>query len=159
VLDVHELAAGKLAALFSRSAPRDVFDAARLLADPRIDGEKLRLGFVVYGAMSRRDWREIAPEDIACDDDQFRGEVGVLMRSGEGTKTAAEETVALCRTLAEKHLLPLRDHEREFLRLINEQGTIQPRLLTADPDMQAIIQSHPALMWKALNVAKHQGKL
>lgn len=56
VLDLHELAAGKLAALFARSAARDIADSVRLLRDSRIDTERLRLGFVLYGAMSRLDW-------------------------------------------------------------------------------------------------------
>jgi len=46
VLDAHELAAGKLAALFSREASRDLFDARELLRRGSLDRAKLRLGFV-----------------------------------------------------------------------------------------------------------------
>jgi hypothetical protein len=42
VLDLHELAAGKLAALLARSAERDIFDAHRLLGAPDLDRAKLR---------------------------------------------------------------------------------------------------------------------
>jgi predicted nucleotidyltransferase component of viral defense system len=37
VLDVHELAAGKLAALLARSASRDIFDSRALLSIPTLD--------------------------------------------------------------------------------------------------------------------------
>jgi predicted nucleotidyltransferase component of viral defense system len=41
VLDEHELAAGKLAALVARSASRDVFDARELLRRPSVELTKL----------------------------------------------------------------------------------------------------------------------
>lgn len=46
VLDLHEVAAGKLAALLARNASRDVFDAHALLARRDLDRAKLRLAFV-----------------------------------------------------------------------------------------------------------------
>jgi len=51
VLDIHELAAGKLAALFDRQASRDLFDAHYLLKYSRLDKEKLRLSMIVYLAI------------------------------------------------------------------------------------------------------------
>jgi predicted nucleotidyltransferase component of viral defense system len=44
LLDINELAAGKLAALLARSAARDLFDTRLLLRDRRIDAAKLPLG-------------------------------------------------------------------------------------------------------------------
>ncbi len=49
MLDLHELAAGKLAALFSRNASRDIFDACNLLRHTEMNQNRLRLGFIVYG--------------------------------------------------------------------------------------------------------------
>ena len=57
VVDIHELAAGKLAALLSRAASRDLFDTSQLLHVGGLDVAKLRLAFVVYGGISRKDWR------------------------------------------------------------------------------------------------------
>jgi len=48
VQDVHELASGKLRALFSRHSSRDLFDAHQLMCRQQLDIEKLRLGFIVY---------------------------------------------------------------------------------------------------------------
>ena len=55
MIDVHELAAGKLAALVGRSASRDLFDVVGLLRGGQLLEERLRVGFVVYGGASRRD--------------------------------------------------------------------------------------------------------
>src|SRR3990167_7113315 len=52
VLDIHELAAGKLSALFSRTASRDLFDAHYLLTKCNIDPQKLRTSFTIYLAMT-----------------------------------------------------------------------------------------------------------
>ena len=49
------LAAGKLAALCARRASRDLFDARELLRTD-LDPTKLRLAFVVYGRLNRKDW-------------------------------------------------------------------------------------------------------
>lgn len=157
VLDLHEIAAGKMAALFARSAPRDVFDAVELLADPRIEDEKLRLGFVAYGAMSRKDWRGIRVEDIACDAGGFRNEVAVLLGGGVGREPIDPKAIEeRCRALAERRLLPLREHEMEFLRLVNDEGIVVPRLLTPDAGVQAVLASHPGLLWKAGNARKRR---
>ena len=45
-------------------------------------------------------------------------------------------------------LLPLTDKEAEFIRLVREDGKIEPALLTADSTLQAIISDHPALKWR-----------
>ena len=52
VLNLHELAAGKLAALFARHASRDLFDIHHLFTKTSVHREPLRLGFVLYLAMS-----------------------------------------------------------------------------------------------------------
>jgi hypothetical protein len=67
MLDLHELAAGKLAALFGRAASRDLFDVRELLAATTLDPERLRLGFVVYGGINRRDWRTVSLDDVRAD--------------------------------------------------------------------------------------------
>lgn len=44
VLDLHELAAGKLAALFSRNTGRDLFDACNLLQHDSLDPGSIEIG-------------------------------------------------------------------------------------------------------------------
>jgi predicted nucleotidyltransferase component of viral defense system len=67
LMDIHELAAGKLAALLARRQARDLFDSHRLLLMDSLDPKLLRIGFVVYGAMNRKDWRTVSPEDVNFD--------------------------------------------------------------------------------------------
>ncbi len=67
VLDIHELAAGKFAALLARRASRDLFDAHHILTKIKLEIEKFRLGFVLYGAMNRKDWRTVSVDDIDYD--------------------------------------------------------------------------------------------
>jgi len=67
VLDIHELAAGKLAALLSRKQARDLFDCHQVFQKETLVPDKLRTAFVVYGAMNRRDWRTVSVEDVDFD--------------------------------------------------------------------------------------------
>jgi len=49
-------------------------------------------------------------------------------------------------------LLPLKDNEREFLRILNEKGEIKPEIITNDKELVDRIKKQPMLKWKALNV-------
>ena len=69
VVDLHELAAGKLSALLSRRKARDLFDSRLILAMDDLDLQRLRLAFVVYGAMNRKDWRTVSVADVDVDVD------------------------------------------------------------------------------------------
>lgn len=43
-------------------------------------------------------------------------------------------------------VLPFKDHEREFLVRVNEQGEISPELLTGDDELASRIRQHPQLL-------------
>jgi hypothetical protein len=156
LLDQHELAAGKLAALFSRDASRDLFDTRELLRRGGLDRRKLRLGFVVYGGINRRDWRTISIKDIDADETEVDRQLLPMLRAsivpskkdiGTWTRTLVTE----CRQLLSM-VLPFEQPELEFLDRLNDYGKIAPELLTSEQRLQDIILSHPALRWKALNV-------
>lgn len=158
VLDPHELAAGKLAALLARSANRDIFDSHRLLVAPGIDPARLRLGFVVYGGINRKDWRTASPKDVNGDPADAPRDLVPMLRS-DLAPARGEVTIWLDKLVAECRerlaiVLPLAAHELEFLERLNGAGDIVPELLTDDAAMQAIIRDHPGLRWKALNVRK-----
>ena len=161
VLDLHELTAGKLAALLARSASRDIFDAHALLVAPELDAAKLRLGFVVYGGINRKDWRTVSTADVKADADEALVELVPMLRADRAP--AKREVAAwIAKLIAEcrerlSFVLPLSEGEMEFLRRLNDAGEIAPELLTPDPAMQAKLQAHPGLKWKALNVRKHRG--
>ena len=161
MLDLHELAAGKLAALFGRNASRDLFDARELLNRGGFDRSRLRTGFVVYGGINRRDWRTVSVDDVRADPREVDRQLSPVLRGDVGPtrENLAEWTdklVADCRDLLSV-VLPFEPNEREFLDRLNDRGEIAPELLTRDADLQEIIRSHPALRWKAINVRKHRG--
>jgi len=161
VLDVHELAAGKLAALLARSASRDIFDGLGLLASGDLDRAKLRLGFVIYGGINRKDWRAVSPDDVNADPEEMVRDLAPMLRADRVPSRAdltrwAEKLVAECRERLAV-VLPLESNEQEFLRRLNDLGDIAPDLLTGDEAQRAIIREHPGLQWKALNVKKHLG--
>ena len=161
ILDLHELAAGKAAALLARSAPRDIFDSRALLATPGLDPAKLRLGFVIYGGINRKDWRTVSSADVKVGANEVQTELVPMLRSDLAPARGnvaewADNLVAECRERLSV-LLPLKEAEIEFLRRLNDQGDIAPELLTGDVGLQETIRLHPGLLWKALNVRKHRG--
>jgi len=161
MLDIHELAAGKLAALFARAASRDLFDVRELLARMDLDAEKLRLGFTVYGGINRRDWRTVSLDDVHVDPTDVDGQLVPLLRAHVAPARAqivewTERLVAECRELLSA-VLPMTATEIEFLDRLNDHGEIVPSLLSSDEDLQSTIASHPGLRWKVLNVRKHRG--
>ena len=161
VLDIDELAAGKLAALFDRSAARDLFDARNLFRAAELDATRLRTALVVYGGASRKDWRGISLDAIHADPDEVdRQLVPVLRASVAPTRdhvaTWSRQLAEECRELVSA-LLPLREDEVEFLTRLNERGEIAAELLTAEERLQQIVRVHPGLLWKAWNVRRHRG--
>ena len=162
VLDVHELAAGKLCALLARQEARDLFDSYQLLIHKDLDQKRLRLAFVVYGAMNRKDWRMVSAEDIDFAADELSNQLLPLLRlrSAEENQSPAsygERLVNECRDRLSV-VLPFSDSEKEFLNLLLDKGEIVSSLLTSDPELQECISRHPLLESKALNVREHKGK-
>jgi hypothetical protein len=162
LLDLHELAAGKLAALFGRTASRDLFDAARLLAMKDLDPTKLRIAFVAYGAMSRVDWRTLAIDDITLNTDDAVHRLLPLLR---GEHVPGRQTIeSWCRDLVERTrsglslVLPLTTDEMGFLDRLNGEGDVRPELLTDDAELRWRIGIHPAIQWKSLNVRQHRNR-
>ena len=160
VLDIHELAAGKLAALMSRHASRDLFDAHLLLTRGALDPEKLRLGFVLYGAMNRKDWRTVRLDDVVLNTHEVENQLVPLVRRDfaenmANSKDWAARLVTECRSGLDA-VLPMRSGEKAFLDRLLDCGVIEPLLLTKDEAMAATIANHPLLQWKALNVREHK---
>jgi predicted nucleotidyltransferase component of viral defense system len=161
VLDLHELAAGKLAALLARHASRDLFDAHHLLTQMDLDRQKLRLGFVLYGGMNRKDWRSVAIQDVGYDPRELENQLVPVVRDAfrrlEKASDWAERMIANCQQALEV-VLPLNARETAFLDRLLDDGQIEPQLLTDDGEMMDRIRSHPLLQWKAVNVRQYKGR-
>lgn len=159
LLDVHELAAGKLAALFGRQASRDLYDVHQLLHRVELNRTRLRFGFVVYGAVNRRDWRTVVVDDVKADLRELEQQLVPMLRGDIAPRPKnldawMRNLVSECRDML-SIVLPLEPHESEFIDRLNDRGEIVPELLTEDRSLQAIIRAHPGLLWKALNVRRH----
>jgi len=153
VLDIHELAGGKLAALLARGASRDLFDAHHLLTRHELSTEKLRLAFVLYGAMNRRDWRDVSPDDVRIEPRELRNQLIPVLSADLVDETDAPECwtqnlVDECRE-GLSMVLPFSGAEREFLDQLLDHGEIRPDILDLDADLSGLIRNHPALLWKA----------
>jgi hypothetical protein len=159
VVDVHELAAGKLSALLSRRQARDLFDCSNFFRLGGLDQKRLRLAFVVYGAMSRKDWRTIALADVDADIAELEQKLIPTLRSAGIEKIRKDQFgkgfIKDCRDLLSM-LLPFTAPEQEFLDRILDRGEIVAELLTGDEALQSHIRCHPLLEWKALNVRSHK---
>jgi len=161
ILDIHELAAGKLAALMSRGQARDLYDCSQLFKREDLIISKLRLGFVIYGAMNRKDWRTIDIDDIGIDTGDINSQLiptlGTEVAEAIGTpREYGNSLVDDCKR-GMKSLLPFSENEQMFLALILDQGEIDGSILTPDPVLKERFESNPSLQWKALNVRKHKG--
>ncbi len=162
VLDVHELAAGKFAALLSRNAGRDLYDAHALLTSEMLDPAVLRPIFTAYAGMSRIDFRQVALNRISFGSDELRNQLLPVLRSSEVARIDnldawAEDLFSTCREKLTM-ILPFNEDEMEFLKGLQDQGEIRPELLTDDAELKSRISNHPMLKWKALNVKEHKSR-
>jgi predicted nucleotidyltransferase component of viral defense system len=152
VLDLHELAAGKLAALLSRHASRDLYDAHQLLTRAALEPGRLRLAFVVYGAMNRKDWRTVQAEDVGFAPAEVERELlPTLRREAENARDreAAVKTLIVETRTALGLVLPMTASELGFLEALLEHGEIKPDFLTPDASLADNIRRQPMLEWKA----------
>lgn len=104
-----------------------------------LDTERLRLAFVVYGAVSRKDWRTVQIEDVNFELSDLENQLLPVLRDKSlpvtGTRTAwAQRMVDECRA-GLGAILPLGVNEIEFLNHLLDSGEIEPELLTDDPNM------------------------
>jgi predicted nucleotidyltransferase component of viral defense system len=161
VLDLHELAAGKLAALLARGQARDLFDCHRILNMDYLERDQLRIAFVVYGGMNRKDWRTVSIEDVDFNPAELTRLLTPTLdaRAIQEQGSPAEFGACLVRECREglSMVLPFNDAERQFLDLLLDRGEIDSTILTADKALQKCIQQQPLLEWKALNVRQYKG--
>jgi len=162
MIEYPELAAGKLVALLARHASRDLFDSHQILMKSGLESEKLRLAFIVYGGINRKDWRTVAVNDVDFEERELQQQLLPLLRDEVVKdmgpyKDWSQRLIEECRE-ALSIVLPLKDNELEFFDRLLDYGEIEPSLLTQDNEMIERISLHPGLEWKALNVRQFKGK-
>ena len=158
LFDVHEIAAGKLAALYDRGYARDLFDAALIPNLPGLDPAKLRTAFVAAepaptGAPSASTHpkvqatslgRQLRPALNHTDAQRTRS------LSADGYLAELEAKAANPRRI----VLPHTPSEQTFLDMLLGWGRVEPQLLTADEHLQRRIATEPWLQWKSHNTRR-----
>jgi Nucleotidyl transferase AbiEii toxin, Type IV TA system len=80
VLDIHEIVAGKMVALVTRRAARDLFDAHRIIAMPDLDWTKIKAATLMIGASAESfDWRTASPDAIGCEVGDITGKLAMCL--------------------------------------------------------------------------------
>jgi predicted nucleotidyltransferase component of viral defense system len=161
VLDIHEIVAGKLAALIDRHAARDLFDARRILSIDGLDWKQIKAAVLALGASGRRDWRTLSIDTIKGDPRELRQKLAICLPrdrfTGKGDVDAwIEETLTLCRERF-AFLFDLTANEQEFLDGVLDRGEVNADLLDVAPAIGARIGAMPMLAWKCLHVRKNRG--
>lgn len=154
ILDIHELAVGKLHALLGRTASRDLFDSYQLLTTANFDLEKLRLAFTVYAGMETDNWEKINAEKINIDVNDILTKLIPVLRSSAITNTSqktiqnwALNLITECKKRL-RLVLPFRDNEIMFLERLQKDGKLIPTLITKDKEICDKIEKHPSLIWR-----------
>ncbi len=160
ILDIHEIAAGKLHALLGRQASRDLFDSHQLLTKWPLNPEKLRLAFVVYAGMERDHWQRISVTNIQFTAKDIRDKLIPVLKISEAPFNSVSEVemwakrlVAECQDALAK-LLPFQDNEIEFLERLQQEGEIAAELISNDNDFCKRVAQHPSLLWRAQKAAR-----
>ena len=127
VLDIHELAAGKLSALFDRNASRDWFDAHSLLTQIPLEKQKLKLAFVTYLAITRINFSQMVPDQINFDLADVRNRLIPVMHQmsiARNTHELREWATTRIGELRERlaDLVPLDTNEMLFISKIRNEG-------------------------------------
>lgn len=152
ILDIHELAAGKLSALFNRNASRDLFDAHYLLTKTTLNFQKLREVLIPYLSMSKVDLTKLAPESIDYDLTDLKNRLLPVMHQ-QGFPRSLPMLKAWATTMLSElreglaKVFPLSDNEIKFISKIRSEGIILPELITNDLELRDRVKMHPAILW------------
>ena len=157
VLDIHEIVAGKMVALVTRRAARDLFDAHRIIAMPNLDWAKIKVATLMIGASAKSfDWRTASCQAIECEVGDITGKLAMCLHDRYfdafgGPANWIETVTAECRDKLAP-LFQLAAGERAFLDAVLDQGEIDASSLDVPQSVRVTIESCPALRWKVQNI-------
>ncbi len=154
VLDIHELAAGKLNALLEREASRDLFDSKQLLTQWPLNPDRLRLAFTVYAGMRKQNWQEIKIDNVKFSVKDIRDKLIPVLKDSEAPDTLSRSIQQWAKTLVDEcktglsMVLPFRKNEIEFLDQLQKHSEIRPELISDDKEFCDRVRAHPLLHWR-----------
>jgi predicted nucleotidyltransferase component of viral defense system len=158
-----ELAAGKFAALLSRTVARDRYDAVRIVQeDPELlERPEFRLAFTCFAAAAREDAREWSGQLRPLDTQEIRNKLVPVLRvaheplAGDARGLAAHLDSVLAGV--PERLVSWSVGERAFMDALMDHGELTSEVLTQDTALQQRIARQPMLRWKQRNVRNHLG--
>ena len=158
VLDIHEIIAGKLVALFSRHTGRDFFDARRILSIEGLDWNNIKAAFLALGINKHKDWRTISPSALENAQRRRRNNLAACLRRkhfhGRGKfHQWLRETISLCQQEF-AFLFDRTPNETQFMDDILDRGEINADLLDVAPQVRARLAAMPGLAWKCQQLSK-----
>jgi hypothetical protein len=154
VLNIHELAAGKLNALLERDVSRDLFDSHQLLTKWPLDAKKIRLAFTVYAGMRKQRWQDITVDNITFSVNDIRDKLVPVLKESEAPDMRFPAVKAWASKLMEEYkaaisvVLPFNKVEQEFLECLQRHGEIRPELISDDQSFCERVSKHPLLHWR-----------
>lgn len=157
VLDIHEIVAGKMVALVTRRAARDLFDAHRIIAMRNLDWAKIKVATLMIGASAKSfDWHTASCQAIEFEVGDITGKLTMCLHDRYfdafgGPANWIETVTAECRDKLAP-LFQLTAGERAFLDAVLDQGEIDASSLDVPESVRVAIEACPALRWKVQNI-------
>ena len=160
LLNLHELAAGKIAALLERAAARDFFDAYNLFQYDDLDIKKLRFCFIIYAAMRNKNFLDIAVKNIMVDSKNLQDKLVPVLKTRfdkgfSNIKDWTKNLIVYVQDNLEK-LLVFDEKEKLFIDTIYNFGEIKPELLTSDLELIGKIKKYPGLLQVINSIKKEE---
>lgn len=156
-VSLQEIVAGKLLALLGRTAARDVYDVAILhdRAGDLLSSTSFRSLFVALSSTLDHPLTRYGRERLdRVTGSRFEEQVREMLTAEEAIDLDEVKGKAWA---AVGPLLELTANEREFVRLVNDEGELRLDLLFPHTNELANrLASHPAIQWKLVNVRHHR---
>lgn len=149
-LAAREIFAGKINALLSRTAPRDLYDVYNMIKagffQEKNERDMLRKAVVFYRAISQKEINEEFSLDHLdrITPHQIRTDLLPVIQNGEAV--VLEKIQKAVRSFISE-LMILANGEREFIRLFTAKEYM-PELLFNDDTLLERIRHHPMAIWK-----------
>ena len=149
-LAVLEIFAGKINALLSRTAPRDLYDVYNIIKagffQEKNERDMLRKAVVFYRAISQKEINEELSLDHLDRITHHQIKTDLLPVIQNGEVVALEKIQKTVRSFMSE-LMILTNVEREFIRLFSAKE-YRPELLFNDDTILERIRHHPMAIWK-----------
>jgi hypothetical protein len=156
VLSYHpeELFAGKLCALLSRGAPRDLYDADLIARGVHpVDDGLLRKVTLFYLSMTSNDVRNLGVDAIEkVTEKNIRDNLQPMLSRGDvpDLKVMKMNILMLIRPM-----LDLRPDEKRFFDTFYEAARMEQGLLFGDLIVSPELSSHPGIVWRLMNLNRN----